>query len=338
MTEHSASHLAMAKTPRVGLSPLRMEALLAGTICLAVVAYVGDSAYLQDLATLAVTYSFLALGMYLPLALGGQLSLAYNAYFAIGAYSVALLGQFGQPGLWAALPAGVLVSMATASLLAFVTRRLSGFHLAVATLMFGIAVQTWLIHTDSVTGGPAGLGDIPRLSVLGWTLDRTQLVILGIAGVWLVATLIARFRVSLAGIALRMQREVPEAAKSSGVPITPLRVYALAVGAAVASLGGVLFALMNQFVLPESFGSKIVFLVLFMPILGGMSTPWGAVLGAVLVVVFTLGFDFFQGPGALTFGVLSLVVLLLAPTGLIGLAVALGAWLRRKVFGVGGAA
>lgn len=304
------------RTPRRGL---RLEAIITGIIGLLLIAYIGDRSYLQDLAVLAIAYAFLALGMYPPLALGGQLSLAYNAYFAIGAYSVAIIGVHGQLALWASIPAGVLISMVTAALLGLVTRRLSGFHLAVATLMFGIAVHTFLVHSDGVTGGPAGLGGIPRLSFFGSEIGREALVAIGIFLVWLIATLIARFRVSLAGIALRMQREVPAAAMASGIPNGTLNVFALATGAGIASLAGVIFALMNQFVLPESFGTKVVFLVLFMPILGGMSTPWGAVLGAALVVAFTFGFDFFQGPGALTFGILSLAVLLLAPSGLIGL-------------------
>lgn len=304
------------RTPR---RRLRLEAIITGIIGLLLIAYIGDRSYLQDLAVLAIAYAFLALGMYLPLALGGQLSLAYNAYFAIGAYSVAIIGVHGQLALWASIPAGVLISMVTAALLGLITRRLSGFHLAVATLMFGIAVHTFLVHSDGVTGGPAGLGGIPRLSFFGSEIGREALVAIGIFLVWLIATLIARFRVSLAGIALRMQREVPAAAMANGIPNGTLNVFALATGAGIASLAGVIFALMNQFVLPESFGTKVVFLVLFMPILGGMSTPWGAVLGAALVVAFTFGFDFFQGPGALTFGILSLAVLLLAPSGLIGL-------------------
>lgn len=312
------------------LRGLRVEALVTAILGVGLIVYIGDRAYLQDLAILAIAYAFLALGMYLPLALGGQLSLAYNAYFAIGAYSVALSAGYGQLALWASIPAGMIVAMATAALLGAATQRLSGFHLAVATLMFGIAVQTFLVHTDSVTGGPAGLGGIERLSVFGFELGREALVIVGIVLIWIVATIIARFRVSLAGIALRTQREAPAAAAASGVPANLLKMLALAAGAAIASLAGILFALMNQFVLPESFGTKVVFLVLFMPILGGMSSPWGAVLGAVLVVAFTLGFDFFQGPGALTFGILSLIVLLLAPSGLLGLGSMAYAWCFRR--------
>ena len=310
---------------------LQIEALLTASIGTALIFYVGDRAYLQDLATLAIVYSFLALGMYLPLALGGQLSLAYNAYFAIGAYSVALFAGCGTLALWVSIPTGMAISAATAILLGLVTHRLSGFHLAVATVMFGIAVQTFLVHSDGVVGGPSGLGGIPRLSVFGFELGRGALVTIGIMMVWAVATMVACFRVSLAGIALRTQRESPVAAAASGVPSSMLRLLALSTGAAIASLAGILFALMNQFILPESFGTKIVFLVLFMPILGGMSTPWGAVLGASLVVALTLGFEFVRGPGALTFGVLSLFVLLVAPRGLIGLGVSCYGWMKLKL-------
>lgn len=309
---------------------LHIEALVTAVVGVLLIFYIGDSAYIQDLAILAIAYAFLALGMYLPLALGGQLSLAYNAYFAIGAYAVAMSAPYGQAALWASIPAGMALSMLTATILGFSTSRLSGFHLAVATLMFGTAAHTFLVHSSDITGGPAGLGNIPRLSFFGMELGRASLVAVGIVLIWLVATMIARFRVSLAGLALRTQREAPSAAASIGVPPSALKLFALAAGAAIASIAGILFALMNQFVLPESFSTKVVFLVLFMPILGGLSSPWGTVIGALLVVAFTFGFDFFQGPGALTFGVLSLAVLLVAPSGLIGLGGALIGWVRRS--------
>lgn len=284
----------------------------------AFLAYVEANAYRQDLGMLAIAYALLALGMYLPLALCGSLSLAYNAYFAIGAYAVAIISHAAAAWMPVAIPIAVLISMATAALLGLVTRRLSGFHLAVATMMFGIAVHTWLLNTDSVTGGATGIGDIPRLDILGWGLDRGPLIAFGVILVWLIATAIGRLRASLVGIAMRAQRESLVAAAANGVPTAALRILALAVGAGIATLAGVLLAFMNRFVLPDSFAIKVVFLVLFMPVLGGLATPWGAVLGALLVVAFTLGFDFFQGPGSLTFGLLTLGVLLLVPNGLLG--------------------
>lgn len=297
---------------------LRRESLLGLLGVIAFIAFVGGQTYRQDLGILVIAYALLALGMYLPLALGGRLSLAYNAYFAMGAYSVAVLGKQGGAWLWLAPLVGVLLSMLAAAILAIATRKLSGFHLAVATMMFGIVTYTWLIHSGDWAGGPEGIGGIPRLSVLGWELGRTELIIIGASIVWIVATAIARFRESFFGIVLRAQRETVPAAEACGAPVIGMRIIALALGAGVASIAGILLALMNQFILPESFSVKVVFLVLFMPILGGMFTPWGSVLGALIVVSFTLGFDFFEGPGVLTFGVLALLVLLAFPQGVLG--------------------
>jgi branched-chain amino acid transport system permease protein len=280
--------------------------------------YVGSNGYRQDLALLFIAYALLALGMYIPLALCGSLSLAYNAYFAIGAYAIAIVSNYAPALLWTAVPIALVLSMITAAVLGYVTRRLSGFHLAVATLMFGIAVHTWLVHAGEMTGGSTGLGNIPRLSLFGVELSRAGLIGAGLCIVWLVAVVIGRLRTSLVGVVMRCQRETIPAAEAAGASTEMVRILALSVGAAVASVAGMLFALMNQFVVPDSFSVSVVFLVLFMPILGGMSTPWGSVLGALIVVAFTLGFDFFQGPGSLTFGVLTLVVLLLAPSGLLG--------------------
>lgn len=301
--------------PRI--SPLLVNSATA-LLGVAFFLYVGGNGYRQDLALLFIAYALLALGMYVPLALCGSLSLAYNAYFAIGAYAIAILSNYSPALVWAAIPIAIIASMAIAALLGYVTRRLSGFHLAVATLMFGIAAHTWLVHAGDTTGGATGIGGIPRLSLLGTEIGRAGLIGLGLVIIWLFATAIGRLRVSVVGIVMRGQRETLVAAEACGVPTEAVRILALAAGAAIASVAGMLFALMNQFVLPDSFAVSVVFLVLFMPILGGLGSPWGSVLGALIVVAFTLGFDFFQGPGSLTFGVLTLVVLLLAPSGLLG--------------------
>ncbi len=298
---------------------LRLQAVSGLAACLLFVLFVGGAVYRQDLAILVIIYALLAIGMYVPLALGGRLSLAYNAYFAIGAYSVALMSKYGIVALWFAPLIGMTISMITATVLGVVTRRLSGFHLAVSTLMFGVAVYTFLLRAASITGGPEGIGNIARLQLMGFTFGRTELIAAGALCVWLTACGVLRLRASFTGIVLRAQREAAPAALACGVPTEVLQTVALALGAAIASLAGVFLALMNQFVLPESFAVKVVFLVLFMPILGGMSTPWGSVLGALIVVVVTLGFDFFAGPGVLTFGILALVILLIAPRGVLGL-------------------
>jgi len=293
---------------------------------LAVIYWTGNDSYRQELAQVAIAYALISIGLYLPLALCGAISLAYNAYYAVGAYAIAIWANDMSGSLWVAIPLAIVVSMAVAAVVGLATRKLSGFHLAVSTLMIGIAVQRWLIETEFVTGGPLGLGGIPSLNLLGWSVERGGLIALGTLLVVVIAIGCANLRNSWIGVAMRCQAESVTAAEACGVPTEQIRVVILALGAGIAALAGVFSALMSRFVLPDTYSAQLAILVLFMPILGGMGSPWGAVLGAAIVVVLTFGFDFLQGPGALTFAVLTLLILFVAPAGTLGVA---GAAFRR---------
>lgn len=296
--------------------------------------YASRGTYNQDVATLFLVYSFLALGMYIPVVLGGHIDLAYNAYFAVGAYSVAVIARDTDWFLGLAIPIAMGISMLIAVVLGAVTARLSGFHLALATLAFGFAAYRWVLTSRSVTGGAAGVGDIPRLEIFGWQIGRLALIGGAIVMLWVIATMIERFRGQLVGCSLRLQKESRPAAESCGIATRPMQALSLAFGAAVASLAGVLLALMNQFVLAESFTIAIVFVVLFMPILGGMGSAWGAVIGALAISVINESEALIQGPGALVFGLVTLLVIIVAPAGLLGVATAVGDGAKKLVSGV----
>lgn len=312
------------------LPPTRITRIVTLLLMLAAFWYASLSTYNQDVATLFLVYSFLALGMYVPVVLGGHTDLAYNAYFAIGAYSVAILVQRTGWSIWWAVPIAIAISAAAATVLGMLTARLSGFHLALATLAFGFAVYRWVLTTGSITGGAAGLGDIPRPTIFGWELDRLALIGVALVALWALATIVANFRGRLVGLELRLQRESRPATESTGASARQLQTVSLAAGAAIASLAGVLLAYINQFVLAESFTIGIVFIVLFMPLLGGMGSPWGAVLGAFIVSAINEGGALFQGPGALVFGLVTLVVIIAAPAGLLGVGASIFALARRK--------
>jgi branched-chain amino acid transport system permease protein len=307
--------------------------LVSGVTALCMVAvfwYASGSAYNQDVVTLFLVYAFLALGMYIPVVLGGHIDLAYNAYFAIGAYSVAIVARDTEWPLLAAVPIGVAVAMLIAAVLGFITTKLSGFHLALATLAFGFAFYRWILNARGVTGGAAGIGDIPRPSLLGWELDRLPLLGLSLAVLWVLATLTSNFRGGIVGLGMRLQRETLPAAEATGISTRTLQTLSLSFGAGIACLAGVLIALINQFVLAESFTIGIVFIVLFMPLLGGMGSPWGAVLGAFVVSAINEGGALLRGPGALVFGLTTLLVIIAAPAGLLGLGASLVAAVRRR--------
>jgi len=304
-----------------------------------VVAWVAGDAYKQDLVILTATYCYIALGIYVPFIMNGGLSLAYNAYLGLGAYAVAMLASKTGVSMWLGIPAGMAASAATAIVLGYATRKLTGFYLAAVTLLFGQAYQTFLIDASGFTGGAAGIGGLPLPAILGVTMNRTEIVILAVLGVWLIGTLLASLRRSSFGITVRAQKEVAMAVEATGVRTTVVATASLAAGAAVASFGGSIFAMANQSIFPESLTLDVVFLAVFMPLLGGQRTPWGTVIGAVLVSYFTFGLQQlansfgFQGlaqTGTLIFALAVLAVLLAAPNGVLGLIGAAGKRLNRN--------
>lgn len=296
-----------------------MEAAVTLGLAALVVLYASSSGFRQDLTVLGATYALLALGMYVPFIMSGGLSLAYNAYLGAGAYAVALLAtRTDVSSLWA-IPVGMVISAVIAVAVGLATRKLSGFYLAGVTLLFGLAFETWLIDSQGITGGGAGIPGIPKPELFGWTIGRMPLVVTSVLAVWLFGLLLSRLRRSPYGIAVRGKREVPEAVEAAGINVPVLVLVSLALGAAIASVGGSLFAMMNGQILPESFTLSIVFLAVFMPLLGGQRSPWGAVLGALIVVLFTFGLTLFRSTGSLVFAVAVLLVLRLAPDGILGL-------------------
>jgi branched-chain amino acid transport system permease protein len=297
-----------------------VETFFTLAIVLMAIAYIRGDVYLEDVAILIATYSMIALGLYVPFIMGGALSMSYNAYLGIGAYAVAVIASKTGWGFGWGLPIGMALSAAVAVVLGFATRRLSGFFLASVTVLFGVAFTTWLIASAELTGGGAGIPTFPTSVVFGVTLNHTILVSAALLLVWIVAVLLARLRRSPFGVAVRASRRASIAVEASGIRISTIVLVSLALGAIIASLGGSMFALVNDSVIPESFAIDVVFLTVFTPLLGGQSTPWGAVLGAFLVVLFTFELTMFKETGTLLFALAVLVVLVAAPRGLLGYA------------------
>ena len=280
-----------------------------------------STGYRTDVGLLFLVYSLIALGFYIPFVWGGSLSVAYNAYFGIGAYAVAIWAARTDLPVVLAIPIGMLIAAVTAAILGYVTRGLSGFYLAMITLLFARAFQQWIGSARSLTGGGAGLGDIPRPEFLGWEMGRVALVVTGVVVVWALLWVVARMQTGLFGLALRARREVKVAVDAFGVNTTNLDVVTLALGAAIASIAGVFFALVNQFVLADNFDVHLIFTILFIPLVGGRGRPWGVAIGSAVVLMLTMTLSWLSGTslGNLTYGLGVLLVLLFAPEGLYGL-------------------
>lgn len=282
--------------------------------------WAGDDAYKQTLATTTATYALVALGMYVPYLMAGSLSMAYSAYAGIGGYAVGLLSNHTNLPLWMAWIFGPIVAAVVAVVLGLVTQRLSGFFLAAVTLLFGMAFTAWLIDAEGISGGSAGLGNLRPLDLFGWQPSYHQLVILSGIAVVIVAYLLDRLRMSPWGVVVRTMREAPIAVEAAGVRVPVLNLVALALGAAIAATGGGLFTYASGSVAPETFTLHLVFLAIFMPLVGGSGTPWGAVVGAVIAVQLTVNFPWSEASGTLVLALGVLVILLIAPRGVIGYA------------------
>ena len=281
--------------------------------------WAGGSAYRQDLLILITTYGLVALALYLHFVMGGRLSIAYNAYLGIGAYSVGWVAtRTGLPVIVGVL-AGMVLSAVIAFILGIVTGRLSGFYLAAVTLLFGKAFQSWLIDAESVTGGASGIQAIPAMALGSHTITRREIAITAVCILSLVTVVLSAMRRSPFGMAIRASRESPHGLAACAVSPVRLGWIGLSIGAALGSLGGSIFVAASRSILPESLTLAVVLLAVFMPVLGGVRSPWGAVIGAVLVVQFTFNLDLLAGSGSLLFALAVLGVIVLAPKGLLGL-------------------
>jgi branched-chain amino acid transport system permease protein len=301
---------------RIGRS--LVEPVLSLLAVVLILAWTSQSLLRDNYLLLGVVYSFIGAGIYLSYVLAGELSLAYNAYFAIGAYASALVDTRLHWNQLAGLPIGIVVSAAMAIVLHLLTRRLSELYLAAVTLLFAQAFVTFLANATSLTGGAVGISGLPPLTLFGQELSLHQLMIYSCVLLWILLLALGRLRGALLGQLLRLQREVPQAAEAVGIPTSVTKMIAVGGGAAIASIAGCVYTYANQFVLAGSFSVQIVIIVLFVPLLGGALTPWGVPLGAGIVVWLTIGLSIGSGTGQLIFAVGILVVLLLAPRGIFG--------------------
>ncbi len=235
----------------------------------------------------------------------GQLALAQAAFMGIAAYVSAILAMQAHWPLIATILAAVLVSTVVAALLALPVRRLRGVFLAIATIGFGEIVRVFA-NNLSITGGAEGLSGIPN--------DATTPVIYGsLAVVAFVLFALSRTKFALA---VTLVREDEHAARGVGVDVGMVRTLSLALGGAIAGLGGALYAHASFFLTPTDFGFARMEQILVWCVIGGVTSPLGAVIGAALLSILPEVIRFLSDWREVTNGVILLLVILFAPGGL----------------------
>jgi branched-chain amino acid transport system permease protein len=241
--------------------------------------------YWVDVAVLSGIYVILALGLNVIVGYTGLLNLGFAAFYAIGAYSYALLNTMLGIGFWPALLLSVVITTVAGFLLAFPALRLRGDYLAIVTLGFGEIVRLVLNNWDSLTRGPNGISGIDPPSFFGMTLGNlSAYYYLVLFFVLLTVFVMRRVEDSKIGRAWIAIREDEIASSAMGISAMRYKLYACAFGAFWAGIAGCLFAAKMRFVSPESFTFMESVLMLCMVIIGGVGSIAGVIVGAVLLV------------------------------------------------------
>jgi branched-chain amino acid transport system permease protein len=275
--------------------PRRIDAaklglLLAAFAAAAFFPVFSDDQYYLDVLSQAGLFVLLAAGLNVVVALAGLLDLGYIAFFAVGAYTAALLASphydLHLP-LLAIIPIAVGVTAVFAAVIGVPTLRTRGDYLAIVTLGFGEIVRISLVNTKDFTGGPSGVQAIDTPSVFGYSLGfflepYYYLILIACAITMFLGYLI---RNSATGVIWEALRDNEMAARVCGIRPLPNYLLAFGTGAAFAGVAGTIFAFKQAAVSPGSFTVDQSFLVLAIVVLGGLTGHVGRVAIAALVVM-----------------------------------------------------
>jgi branched-chain amino acid transport system permease protein len=302
-----------------------------------------DSDFGGVLFTVA-TYVLVALGLNIVVGYAGLLDLGYVGFYAVGAYTVAVLGsEHGHLPWLVTVPIAVVAALVSGIILGAPTLRVRGDYLAIVTLGFGEIIRLTAINSDWL-GGNAGISNVPRppsielgeIPHLDWTsgppvvdLDTTTTFLkFGISDqipyYWLALVVIAAVVVadilikdSRVGRAWEATREDEDAAELMGVPTFKFKLLAFAMGAFIGGLSGALFAGKQGFISPGGFPLLLSILFIAAVVVGGQGNRWGVMLGAVVVAYFPERFREFQDWRVLVFGLALMLLAIFRPQGLL---------------------
>jgi branched-chain amino acid transport system permease protein len=275
-----------------------------------------------------VLFVLVALGLNVVVGWAGLLDLGYVGFYAVGAYTTAILGSQHANLPWLlCLPIAVAVSMAAGLVLGIPTLRLRGDYLAIVTLGFGEIIRITANNLDWM-GGPRGIIDIPHPPSIGplkfGVLDAKPYWYLGLTVILIVLFFLSRLELSRVGRAWTAIREDEDAAELMGVSTFKFKLWAFAIGAAVGGLAGVLYAGKVGFINPDNFPLQLSILFLAAVVLGGTGNKWGVMLGGFIVAWMPERFRNFTDKRVFVFGVALVLMMVFRPQGL---------WPRRQTVG-----
>jgi branched-chain amino acid transport system permease protein len=311
-------------------------ALLIGAVAMPLLPGVENS--YVDLGVLVMTYVMLGWGLNIVVGLAGLLDLGYVAFYAVGAYSFALLSENFGLSFWECLPISGLLAALWGMCLGFPVLRLRGDYLAIVTLAFGEIVRLVITNWVSLTGGPNGITDIPHPTLLGLSFSMaggpgtfagffhvtpdprqrtTYLYYIILALALLTNWVTLRLRKQPLGRAWEALREDEIACRSLGINLRNTKLTAFAVGAMFAGFAGCFFATRQAFISPDSFTFIESATVLAIVVLGGAGSQLGVVLAACVMIGVPELLQSLQIYRMLIFGLALVLIMVVRPRGFI---------------------
>jgi branched-chain amino acid transport system permease protein len=265
----------------------------------------GSLKWVDNFGIQILIYVMLAWGLNIVVGLAGLLDLGYVAFYAVGAYSYALLSQYFGLSFWVLLPLAGILAAFWGMILGFPVLRLKGDYLAIVTLAFGEIIRLVLINWTAVTKGTFGISGIPKASVFGiWSFDvsaannftkafglpmssayyKIFLFYLILALALLTAYVTIRLRRMPIGRAWEALREDEIACRSLGINTVTTKLTAFSIGAMFGGFAGSFFAVRQGFVSPESFVFLESAIILAIVVLGGMGSLIGIAVAATVMI------------------------------------------------------
>jgi len=265
-------------------------------------------------------YSIATTGLDILFGYSGQISFGHAAFFAIGAYTTAILSTRLKVPPFLGILLGCAFAAGLGIVIAFPASKLVKHFLSLLTIAFGQMVYMFVNSTTALTGGAGGISGIPALCIFGIAIDNNSRFFLFSTGILaLVLLLKKRMIASRTGRALIAIRENVHAAQGLGINVRNYKLLAFAVSAALAGLAGGLYAHLGRFISPETFNATQSTLFMTMLLFGGIATSAGPVVGTAILIIIKEVFQSLAQYQTLVYGIFILLVLFFLPNGMVGL-------------------
>ena len=291
-------------------------------VCIVAVAFpFVFSIYQTNIMITAMIYVLLGLGLNIVVGVAGLLDLGYAAFYAVGAYSYALLNYHFGFGFWTVLAIGAGLAALFGIILGFPVLRLRGDYLAIVTLGFGEIIRLIMENWNEFSFGPSGIANIPRPGFFGVNMNIEQATIyiyfLMIALSLFTIFVVNRLQNSRIGRAWVALREDEVACQAMGIDKRKTKLMAFALGATWAGFAGVVFAAKTTFINPASFTLWESINILCVVVLGGMGSIIGVIVGAFVLILLPEYLRFLSEYRILAFGAILVVMMVFRPGGIV---------------------